>query len=185
MRRRLKRAAKHSSNLWQIDCQINLRPKEMATEKQPRGRPRHVPTQKDREIAAFASAIGTPQETIGRLIGISEQTLREHYRDELDLGMARANISVGRNLYRIATGNSPQAAPAAMFWMKTRAGWKETVRQENTGPDGGPIERVDVTAREIILAKLTQLAERELITGPVNGAQDGEPEESPPKKSIQ
>jgi len=109
-------------------------------EKRPRGRPEHVPTQKDREIVSFASAIGTPQETIGRLIGISHVTLREHYRDELDLGMARANISVGRNLYRIATGNSPQAAPAAMFWMKTRAGWKETVRKENTGPDGAPIE---------------------------------------------
>src|ERR1700738_4542414 len=108
-------------------------------EKQPPGRPRHVPTQKDREIVSFASAIGTPQLTIGRLIGINETTLREYYREELDLGMARANISVGRNLYRIATGNSPQAAPTAMFWMKTRAGWEEMLREENTGPDGAAI----------------------------------------------
>ena len=129
-------------------------------EKQPPGRPRHVPTQKDREIVSFASAIGTPQATIGRLIGISDHTIREHYRDELDLGMARANISVGRNLYRIATGNSPQAAPAGMFWMKTRAGWKETVRQENTGADGGPIEFKGMSARERIESRLARIAER-------------------------
>ena len=129
-------------------------------EKQPPGRPRHVPTQKDREIVSFASAIGTPQATIGRLIGISEHTLREHYRDELDLGMARANISVGRNLYRIATGDSPQAAPAGMFWMKTRAGWKETVRQENTGPDGGPIEFKGMSSRERIESRIARIHER-------------------------
>ena len=132
----------------------------MKAEKRPRGRPEHVPTQKDREIVSFASAIGTPQATIGRLIGISHVTLRVHYRDELDLGMARANISVGRNLYRIATGNSPQAAPAAMFWMKTRAGWKETVRQENTGPDGGPIEFKGMSARERIESRIARIRER-------------------------
>jgi hypothetical protein len=77
-----------------------------------------------------------------------------------DLGMARANISVGRNLYRIATGNSPQAAPAAMFWMKTRAAWKETVRQENTGPDGGPIEFKGMSARERIESRLARIRER-------------------------
>jgi hypothetical protein len=125
-------------------------------EKRPRGRPEHVPTQKDREIVSFASAIGTPQETIGRLIGISHVTLREHYRDELDLGMARANISVGRNLYRIAMGNSPQAAPAGMFWMKTRAGWRETARQENTGPDGAPIETKTMIIYSGVLAKLDE-----------------------------
>ena len=125
----------------------------MKAEKRPRGRPEHVPTQKDREIVSFASAIGTPQETIGRLIGISHVTLREHYRDELDLGMARANISVGRNLYRIATGNSPQAAPAGMFWMKTRAGWRETVRQENTGPDGTPTETKTMIIYSGVLAE--------------------------------
>ena len=128
----------------------------MKAEKRPRGRPEHVPTQKDREIVSFASAIGTPQETIGRLIGISHVTLREHYRDELDLGMARANICVGRNLYRIATGNSPQAAPAGMFWMKTRAGWRETVRQENTGPNGGPIETETKLIYSGVLAKLDE-----------------------------
>jgi hypothetical protein len=110
-------------------------------EKRQRGRPKHIPTQKDREIASFASAVGIPQETIGRLIGVCHVTLREHYRDELDLGMARANFAVGRNLYRIATGDTPHAASAGMFWMKTRAGWRETGSQG----DGGRETHVRVT----------------------------------------
>jgi hypothetical protein len=47
-----------------------------------------------------------------------------------------------------------------MFWMKTRAGWKETVRQENTGPDGGPIEFKGMSAREIIESRLARIRER-------------------------
>jgi hypothetical protein len=141
-------------------------------EKQPPGRPRHVPTQKDREIVSIAAAVGIPQAIIGRLIGINESTLREYYRDELDLGMARANISVGGNLYRIATGNSPQAAAAGMFWMKTRAGWKETVRQENTGADGGPIEHAGVSAREIIESRLARIRERMEEDGRIRGRPD-------------
>jgi hypothetical protein len=86
--------------------------------------------------------------------------------------MARANISVGRNLYRIVTGDSPQAAPAGMFWMKTRAGWKETVRQENTGPNGGPIEFKGMSAREIIEGRLARIRERMEEDGHIRGRPD-------------
>ena len=107
-------------------------------ERNPRGRPPHVPTKKDREIASFGAAMGIDQVVIGKLIGIGKSTLQTHYREELELGMARANVSVGSNLYKIATGNSPQAATAAMFWLKMRCGWKETDR----GADDAPIETV-------------------------------------------
>lgn len=113
------------------------------------GRPAHKPTDKDRKIVSFASAIGLTQDQIGGLIGIHDETLRVYYRDELDFGTASANMKVGQNLFNIATGSTPQAASAAMFWMKTRAGWREVVRQENTGEDGGPIKFEDVTIRLI------------------------------------
>jgi hypothetical protein len=29
--------------------------------------------------------------------------------------------------------------PSVIFWMKARAGWRETIRQENTGADGQPM----------------------------------------------
>ena len=31
------------------------------------------------------------------------------------------------------SGDGAQSVTAAIFWLKTRAGWKETVVQENTG----------------------------------------------------
>ena len=52
--------------------------------------------------------------------------MSKHYRRELRLGMSEANTNVAKNLYGIAIGKSPQAASAGMFWLKTRAGWRET-----------------------------------------------------------
>jgi hypothetical protein len=43
-----------------------------------------------------------------------------------------------------------------MFWMKTRAGWRETVRQENTGPDGAPITTETRIIYSGVLAKLDE-----------------------------
>jgi len=37
---------------------------------------------------------------------------------------------VAENLYRKATGEGREAVTAAIFWLKTHAGWKETVVQE-------------------------------------------------------
>jgi hypothetical protein len=124
--------------------------------KRQRGRPAHVPTPKDRGIASLGAAIGIQQDHIARMIGIHDETLRTYYREELDIGKSRANLSVGQNLYRIATGNTPQAGPAAMFWMKTQAGWKETVRQENSGAEGGPIKSEQRIIFSGALAKLDE-----------------------------
>lgn len=93
----------------------------------------HNPTDKDRANVKFLAAIGTPQDAIARIVGISGKPLRQHYRNELDLGMVEANSAVAHNLYRIATGNTPQAVTAAIFWAKTRMGWKEPVEPEKPG----------------------------------------------------
>jgi hypothetical protein len=41
---------------------------------------------------------------------------------------------VAESLYRKALGDGAQADTAAIFWLKTRAGWKETSIQELNGP---------------------------------------------------
>ena len=38
---------------------------------------------------------------------------------------------MAENLCRKATGDGREAVIAAIFWLKTRAGWKETVVQES------------------------------------------------------
>jgi hypothetical protein len=56
--------------------------------------------------------------------------LRKHYRDELDAGAVKATAKVAEFLFRRATTEGPQAVTAAIFWLKTRAGWTETQIQE-------------------------------------------------------
>jgi hypothetical protein len=82
-----------------------------------------------RQVEAMA-AYGVPEEKIARVVGIDAKTLRKHYRDELDTGQTKANSKVAESLYRKATGEGPQSVTAAIFWLKTRAQWKETAVSE-------------------------------------------------------
>src|SRR5215204_954548 len=91
----------------------------------PRGRPPHNPTPASRRSVETMSGLGIPENEICLVIGVSENTLRKHYRAQLDVGHVKANMKVARNLHRIACGTGREAVTAAIFWMKTRAGWSE------------------------------------------------------------
>jgi len=78
---------------------------------------------------------GVPEADIAGVLGVDPKTLRKHYRSELDHGHVKANAKVAENLYRKATGDGREAVIAAIFWLKTRAGWKETMVQEHTTKD--------------------------------------------------
>lgn len=102
----------------------------------------HVPTAQNRQQIQTMAGFGLPQDRIARIIGLSEPTLRKHYREELDLGTDKANLLVAQSLFDKATSKAvtgPTVA-AAIFWLKTRAGWKETSTHEHTGPGGGAIQ---------------------------------------------
>lgn len=81
---------------------------------------------------------GIPELSIARSIGISDVTLRKYYRDELDNGTTKANAAVAQSLYKKATGDGSSAVTAAIFWLKTRAGWKEKI--EVGGDPDNPIQ---------------------------------------------
>jgi len=90
----------------------------------------HEPTADTRQTVQLHTTVGTPQEDIARVLGIDAKTLRKHYRDELDLASAKANATIGGALFNKAK----QGDTAAMiFWMKTRAGWRETIHNEHSG----------------------------------------------------
>jgi hypothetical protein len=77
------------------------------------------------------SGLGVPQEQIARRIGIrSAKTMRKHFREELDGGALEANTSVVQSLYKMAT--SGEHPTATLFWLKCRAGWKESRTMEPT-----------------------------------------------------
>ena len=89
------------------------------------GRPPHQPTEASRRQVRALAAYGIPQDEIATVVGISKPTLEKHYREELDNGHVKANVKVAENLYRKATGEGREAVTAAIFWLKTRARWKE------------------------------------------------------------
>ena len=94
-----------------------------------------------RQVEAMA-AYGVPEADIARVLGIDPKTLRKHYREELDTGHIKANSRIAESLYKKAMGDGAQSVTACIFWLKTRAKWKETIVQEHKG-DAGPIMRIE------------------------------------------
>ncbi len=99
------------------------------------GRPPH---QRDERVARQIEAMagyGIPAAGIGKCVGLGETTMRKYYRDELELGSTKANAKVIESLFRKATGEGQGAVAAAIFWAKTRCGWRETnVVEHRIGP---------------------------------------------------
>jgi len=113
-------------------------------------KPLHQPTEKTRaEIVALRS-YGVPIKEVAAYIGIDDKTLYKYYKDELDNSAIKANANVGKFLYQAASGQAlatgathSDCVRAAMFWAKTRMGWKETNVQEVKMADE-PIAKVTI-----------------------------------------
>ena len=89
---------------------------------------------------------GVPETDIARVLAIDPKTLRKHYREELDTGQIKATAKVAEFLFRKATTEGPQCVTAAIFWMKTRAGWRESPQ-----------------AHEVAVRDVTQMSDEELM----------------------
>ena len=85
-------------------------------------RPPHQPDPSHRKQVEAMAAYGIPESDIARVLGIDPKTLRKHYRDELDLGATKANAQVAGYLFTAAKGGN---VSAQIFWLKTRARWRE------------------------------------------------------------
>jgi hypothetical protein len=97
----------------------------------------HKPTQENRDTAKRLAALGVPFEDIATKLEISSDTLVKYYKQDLEEGRIDANAAIAGTLFQQAKkGNTA----AAIFWLKTRARWKETQVNEVTGQDGGDIK---------------------------------------------
>jgi hypothetical protein len=107
------------------------------------GRPPHLADATTRNKVFMLSTVGTRHEDIATVLGISADTLTKYYHDELAKGRIEANASVAETLFKQAKeGNTT----AMIFWLKSRAKWKETSQHEISGnPDGTPVEVKIVT----------------------------------------
>lgn len=125
-------------------------------------RPQFQPTDEDRALVEQLAAFGIPVTSMTLFVkdkagkSISERTLRKHFAKELDLGEMKANVKVAQTLFKKAISGD---TTSMIFWLKTRARWKESPQQvELTGKDGGPVEQkttvVDEKQIKAAVAKL-------------------------------
>jgi hypothetical protein len=120
-----------------------LIPDNVETGKDKGGRPPHLANETTRNKVFMLSTVGTRHEDIATVLGISTDTLTKYYHDELAKGRIEANASVAETLFKQAKeGNTT----AMIFWLKSRAKWKESTQHEISGnPDGTPVEVKIVT----------------------------------------
>ena len=121
-------------------------PESLETIKDKGGRPPHLPNADTRNKVFMLSSVGTRHEDIATVLSISTDTLTKYYKEELDKGRIEANASVAETLFKQAKeGNTT----AMIFWLKSRAKWKESTQHEISGnADGTPVEVKIVTGIE-------------------------------------
>jgi hypothetical protein len=115
-----------------------------------RGQKPHIPTEEIRKKVDAMAGYGVPQMLIARVLNISNNTLRKHYLEELETASIRANTAVAQSLFRKATGDGPQSVTAAIFWAKTRMGWKEPATEADSEALLGKKARQAIAAAAVI-----------------------------------
>jgi hypothetical protein len=86
-----------------------------------------------RERVRYLAGVGVPQDDIAKIVGCAPKTLRKRFRDDLDRGVAEANATVSGYLFAAAKEGN---VTAQIFWLKTRAHWRERPVPDHPGPDG-------------------------------------------------
>src|SRR5271168_3845877 len=127
-----------------------------------RGQPPFQPTDRQRGQVEAMARYGIPQAEISRAVGISEPTLRKHFRGELDTGLTKANAQVGEFIFSTIIGlpipgrppvtDERARASLAVYWASTRMGWKETTVHEHRDTDAS-------NARERVARKFDRIAD--------------------------
>ena len=93
----------------------------------------HKPTDEQRKTVKAMVGFGTTLEDIATVIEIDRKTLSLHYAKEIARGAIDANAQVAQSLFQQATKGRNMTA--AIWWTKTRMGWKEVVHLANEDAD--------------------------------------------------
>lgn len=108
---------------------------------------KHQPTERSRGKVEALAAYGQTEKQIAIAVGIGERTLRKYYKPELAASHDALNARMAQTLSDIALGRDVKEGEkhdkraqvtALLFWLKTRAGWRETNNLDLKGiPEGG------------------------------------------------
>lgn len=112
-------------------------------EKNKGGRPPYEPTDQIRAVVSVMYAGGINKESIADAIGITTETMNKYYHAELASSKCKLDAEVIAALIKkIRAGDTA----SILFYLKTRCGWKETIRNEN----------VDIPSHEEELNRLNE-----------------------------
>jgi hypothetical protein len=107
------------------------------------GRPAHQPTDETRLRVLRAVALGVTQDGTARLLGVSIETLRKHYKDEIERSGDILVEEIAGAMYGKALSGD---TAAQRYILGCRAGWSEKQQIEHTGKIE-TIERVFVDGK--------------------------------------
>jgi hypothetical protein len=118
----------------------------------------HFPTPALRNLVMSFRATGMTMHDIGKLLGISGQTVKQYYAAELECGELEANYLVANTLFKIATDTDhPGVVPAARRWLEVRAvGWNPSHKIEQVTPSN---EAPVIDSKKLTPEERLQLAE--------------------------
>ena len=89
------------------------------------------------------AGLGVPQDDIAKIVGCAPKTLRKRFRNELDRGVAEANAMISGSLFTAAKAGN---IAAMIFWLKTRARWRERMAADDPAPNADA-----EASREVVL----------------------------------
>ena len=87
------------------------------------GRPAYVPEAKDREAVKLMAGHNIGQDKIALALGITEKTLRKHFKKELATAASQVEAQLVSNLFALAKGKDGTAFRANEFLLNCRFGW--------------------------------------------------------------
>ena len=95
------------------------------------GRPNYLPTEQDRRTVVTMIGGGIKQEKIAFALGISEKTLRKHFKEKLRVSSSYLDRLAMEGL---AHHLENRDRAMIMFYLKTRCHWKENSPIEIPNP---------------------------------------------------
>jgi hypothetical protein len=137
-----------------------------------------------REKVRYLAGVGVRQDDIAQIIGCAPKTLRKRFRAELDRGVAEANAAVCGYLFAAAKAGN---ISAIIFWLKTRAHWREGATPDVPPPRGEGEENSQVllvlpdNSRNPQLTQVLREAQQDYFARSSQGSGTGtsDPEEGP------
>ena len=94
-----------------------------------KGNPAHIKTEENCRFLEKMAGMGLTQKHAGYILGISEDTIQRHYKDEWARGKAKAHLKIASKLFDMAMSGN---VACLTFWAKTQMGWREVQRIDAT-----------------------------------------------------